>query len=152
VVGRWNIDVYRHAAAPRPLVWSILEDHRGYSGWNPYPRAELERDGDNAMNGTGAIRFLGAGPIGAREQMLEHDPPRLLSYTILSGVPVGGYRADVVLTETSDGGTDIRWTGSFESAPPAMGALMRTFLDRTLQGLASRLAREAERRVRATSS
>jgi uncharacterized protein YndB with AHSA1/START domain len=151
-VGQWNIDVYRHAAAPRSLVWSILEDHRGYSSWNPYPRAELEREGEGAMNGVGAIRFLGAGPIGAREQMLEHDPPRLLSYTILSGLPVSGYRADVVLTETSDGGTDIRWTGSFENAPPGMGRVLRTFLDRTLQGLAGRLARESERRARPTSS
>lgn len=149
---RWRIDVYRHADAPRDLVWLLLEDHRGYSGWNPYPRAELEQEGSPTPNAIGAIRFLGAGPVGAREQVLDHEPPRLLAYTILSGMPVRGYRADVVLTETSEGGTDIRWTGGFESAPPGMARLLRGFLDRTLQGLAGRLAREAERQARATSS
>lgn len=139
--------MFRHADAPRDVVWSLLEDHRGYSKWNPYPRAELEREGDGAVNGVGAIRFLGAGPIGAREQMLEHEPPRLLAYTILSGVPVVGYRADVVLTETADGGTDIRWTGGFDSAPPGLGRVVRGFLDVTLQGLAGRLAHQAERQA-----
>ncbi len=144
---RWTIDVFRHAAAPRDVVWALLEDHRGYSTWNPYPRAELEQLGETDPNGAGAIRFLGVGPIGAREQVLEHDPPGHLAYTILSGVPVRGYRADVVLTETSDGGTDIRWTGGFESAPPGTARALRGFLDRTLQGLAGRLARAAERRA-----
>jgi uncharacterized protein YndB with AHSA1/START domain len=144
--------VYRHADAPRDLVWSLLEDHRGYSGWNPFPQAQLEREGEGAVNGVGAIRFLGAGRIGAREEMLEHDPPRLLAYTILSGMPVRGYRADVVLTETTDGGTDIRWTGGFDSAPPGLARLLRGFLDRTLQGLATRLAREAERQARVATA
>jgi hypothetical protein len=84
--------------------------------------------------------------------MLEHDPPRLLAYTILSGMPVRGYRADVVLTETTDGGTDIRWTGGFDSAPPGLARLLRGFLDRTLQGLATRLAREAERQARVATA
>jgi uncharacterized protein YndB with AHSA1/START domain len=152
VGSHWRIDVFRHADAPRELVWSLLEDHRGYSRWNPYPRAELEQEGEDATNGVGAIRFLGAGPVGAREQVLDYEPPQWLAYTILSGVPVRGYRADVLLTETADRGTDIRWTGGFESAPPGMARLLRGFLDRTLQGLAGRLAREAERRAAATTS
>jgi uncharacterized protein YndB with AHSA1/START domain len=144
--------VYRHADAPRDVVWALLEDHRGYSAWNPFPQAELEREGETSPNGVGAIRFLGAGPAGAREQMLAHEPPRHLAYTILSGVPVRNYRADVVLTETADGGTDIRWTGGFESAPPGLARVLRGFLDQTLRGLATRLAREAERRAGATAS
>jgi uncharacterized protein YndB with AHSA1/START domain len=141
-----SIDVFRHADAPLELVWSILSDHRGYKDWNPIPTAELEVEGSPEPDGVGAIRKLGAPPVFAREQVLEFDPPRHLAYTILSGIPVRGYRADVNLYPTADLGTDIRWTGSFDSAPPAMRGPLRWFLQRVLEDMASRLVREAERR------
>jgi hypothetical protein len=141
------IDIYRHADAPLEVVWSILSDHRGYRTWTPVPTAELEVEGSPDPNGVGAVRKLGAAPVFARERVLEFDPPRHLAYTIVSGLPVRDYRADVWLSETSDAGTDIRWTGSFQSAPPGASWLMRAFLQRILDDTATRLAKESERRA-----
>jgi hypothetical protein len=142
---RPRIDVFRHADAAVDVVWSILSDHRRYSEWNPVPVSELEVEGSPDPDGVGAVRKLGARPIFARERVLEFDPPRHLAYTVVSGIPVRGYRADVELFATADGGCDIRWTGSFESAPPGMRGLLRAFLQRVLDDMASRLAKEAER-------
>ena len=58
-----RIDVYRHADAPRDVVWRILEDHRGYARWNPFPVARLEQEGTAAVNGTGAATFTNTGDI-----------------------------------------------------------------------------------------
>ena len=140
------IDVYRHAAAPIEVVWDLLQDHLRYPDWTTVPKAELERVGDDNPNGVGAIRRLGIGSIVAREQVVLYEPPLRLSYVVLSGLPVRGYRADVVLNATSDGGTDIRWTGAFESAPFGLSGLMRRFLERILRDFATALVREAERR------
>jgi hypothetical protein len=79
--------------------------------------------------------------------MLEFDPPRHLAYTVVSGIPVRDYRADVDLFATADGGCDIRWTGSFGSAPPGMRRVLRAFLQRVLEDMAARLAKEAQRRT-----
>jgi hypothetical protein len=149
---RARIDVFRHADAPVDVVWSILSDHRGYRNWTPVPVAELEVEGSPEPDGVGAVRKLGARPIFAREQMIEFDPPRHLAYTILSGVPVRDYRADVELFATADGGCDIRWTGSFGSAPPGTGRVLRAFLQFVLEDMAGRLVKEAERRIAAGTS
>ena len=144
---RPRIDVFRHADAPVDVVWSIVSDHRGYRTWTPVAVSELEVEGSPEPDGVGAVRKLGMRPIFAREQMIEFDPPRHLAYTILSGIPARDYRADVELFATADGGCDIRWTGSFGSAPPGMRRLLRAFLQRILEDSAARLAKEAERRA-----
>ena len=152
VSDRPRIDVFRHADAPVEVVWSIVSDHRGYRDWNPVPVSELEVEGSPDPDGVGAVRKLGARPIFAREQMLEFDRPHHLAYTILSGIPVRDYRADVEPFATADGGCDIRWTGSFGSAPPGLRRLLRAFLQRVLEDMASRLAKEAQRRAQAGTS
>jgi hypothetical protein len=84
--------------------------------------------------------------------VLDFDPPRHLAYTILSGPPARAYRADVHLMPTSDGGTDLRWTGSFASAPPGLARLTRALLAGAVRELANRAAREAERRAAARTA
>jgi uncharacterized protein YndB with AHSA1/START domain len=144
----WSIDVYRHADAPVESGWEIVSNHRAYPVWTTLRTARLEREGTGHPDGVGAIRFLGVGPIGAREEVLDFEPPHHLAYTILSGPPARGYRADVRLGETSDGGTDLRWIGSFESAPFGAGHLTRGLLARALRMLGDGAVAEAERRAR----
>ena len=141
-----EIDVYRHAEAPVETVWGVISNHRGYADWMPMPTAELEVEGSPEPDGVGAIRRLGAPPLIAREEVVAFDPPRAMSYTILSGLPVEDYRADVVLESTSDGGTDIRWKGSFGAAPPCLAGVMRRILETALVQLADGAVRESQRR------
>jgi hypothetical protein len=108
--------------------------------------SEWEREGEPAPGGVGAIRRLGRPPAYAREQILEYDPPRHLAYTIVSGLPVSGYHADVDLLPGVGGGTTIRWTGAFEPRIPATGALFAVILERIVRGYATAAATEAERR------
>ena len=92
----------------------------------------------------GAVRVLGMPPVVSREKIVEFDPPSRLAYTLESGLPVEGYQAEVRLEETSDGGTDIRWQSSFESARFGLARPTRLMFSRTVGDMARRLARHAE--------
>jgi uncharacterized protein YndB with AHSA1/START domain len=146
-MARRSFDVYRHADAPVHLVWDVLVDHERYSDWTALPASRLEREGQPDRNGVGSVRALGSGPTTSFEEVVEFDPPHHMAYVINSGPPVRGYRADVELMGTSDGGTDVRWVGSFESTPPGLTVPLRMVLEAAVTHLADRLVRESERRA-----
>jgi len=50
------------------------------------------------------------------EQILEAEEGRRLAYTVVAGIPVRNYRADVTLTPDGDG-THIRWEASWDPTP-----------------------------------
>lgn len=127
-------------AAPE-VVFAVLSDHAGMSGWTPLRASTLEREGDPAPNGVGAIRALKAlGTI--REEIMALDPPREMSYRILSGLPVRDHRATVQLL-AEGAGTRIVWSVTFVPKVPGIGFVLHGIIGDT----AKKLAAEAERRV-----
>jgi hypothetical protein len=89
------------------------------------------------------VRALGAksGPL-SKERIVEFNAPTHQAYEIVSGpMPVKGYRADVRLTSTPDGGTHISWKGSWTTRVPGVSG----FLTKMVRGFATGAAREAER-------
>ena len=128
----------RTTVAPIERVWELLADHRGYPSWTTLTGAELEREGDPPPNGVGAIRVLSTGPGKSREEVVAFEPPTHLAYTLLSGLPAKGYRADVRLTAQPGGGTQIEWASSFRSGP-LTALIIRT----AVRSFASRLAKAA---------
>ena len=64
----------RQVAAPPEIVFDVLTDHRRYTEITPLRRAELEREGEPAPNGLGAIRVLAAlpGPP-MREEVIAYE-------------------------------------------------------------------------------
>jgi len=102
-----------------------------------------ERDGAPDRDGVGAVRFFGMGRIGSREEVTAFDEPHHFAYRMLSGLPVRGYRSDVTLESTSDGGTVITWASQWDAARPAR--FWHVFLRSTMQRFARRLAAHAER-------
>jgi uncharacterized protein YndB with AHSA1/START domain len=137
-----TIDVHVYAAAPVEAVWRWLADARSWSTWTRFSYAELEREGVPAPDGVGAIRSFGTGKVVSREEILEFDPPHHLAYTLLSGMPVRDYRADVTLTPDGDG-TLITWHSTFEPKYPATGAALAAFMKFVLRDIATRLAQHA---------
>lgn len=137
-----RVEVYAHAAAPVESVWRWLADARSWSTWARFSYSELEREGFPAPDGVGAIRRFGSSGVVSREQILECDPPHHLAYTLLSGMPVRHYRADVTLTPDGDG-TLIAWRSSFLPRYPGTGAALAGFMRFVLKDIATRLAKHA---------
>ena len=146
------VSTYRVTAssnAPPETVFAVLADATRWREWaGPMISvSDWEREGDPAPGGVGAIRRLGRTPLFAREQIVEYEPPRHLAYTILTGIPVRGYHADIDLLPERER-TTIRWSGAFEPCVPGSGAVFAALLGRTVRGYARAAAAEAERRVR----
>ena len=139
------------SSAPPVAVFEVLADATRWREWagRTVTVSDWERDGDPAPGGVGAIRRLGRPPAFALEEILEYDPPHHLAYTIVRGLPVRGYHADIDLLAATDGGTTIRWAGAFEPKLPGTGALFAAILERIVHGYATSAAAEAERRLRA---
>lgn len=136
--------VVGHSAAPPDQVFAVLADGAGWSRWaGPMVvKSWWEREGTPAPGGVGAIRALGMKRIGSREEIVAYDPPAHLAYTILSGLPVRDYRADVRLTPQGSG-THIEWSGTFTPKVPGTAGAIGAFLRLTIGSFVRRLARFA---------
>jgi len=139
-----SYEVVGHSTAPPEKVFEVLADGAGWSRWaGPMVmKSWWEREGTPAPGGVGAIRALGSKRVGSREEIIAFDPPKHLAYTILKGLPVRDYRADVYLTPDG-GGTRIEWSGVFTPKVPGTGRAIRLFLLATIGGFVRRLGRHA---------
>src|SRR5262245_33287217 len=96
----------RSVAAPPETVFAVLTDHRRYTEITPLRKATLEREGEPAPNGLGAIRALTAVGPPMREEVVAYDPGRRFSYKLLSGLPFRDHVGTVEL-EPAGAGTRV---------------------------------------------
>jgi uncharacterized protein YndB with AHSA1/START domain len=137
----------RQVAAPPEIVFDVLTDHRRYPEITPLRRAELEREGEPAPNGLGAIRVLSAlpGPP-MREEVIGYDPPHRFAYTVLSGLPFRDHVGTVELTP-SDGGTKVVYAVRTTPTLPVGGFAAIAVLKQAIKQLLGGVAKESERRA-----
>src|ERR1700722_17472977 len=95
-------------AAPIEVVFDVLTDHRGYSKLTPLRSSTLEREGEPAPNGVGAVRVLKLAGPPIREEVTEFDAPSRFAYKMLSGAPVKSHTGTVELA-SSGSGTTLVW-------------------------------------------
>jgi hypothetical protein len=139
------VDEHAHSNAPREAVWRLVADTLTWPDWGAWSRAEVLREGTPPPGGLHAIKRLKLFPTTVVEEVTVFDPPNRLGYELRSGLPLRGYRAEIVLTDAPSGGTDIRWSGRFEAKLPGSGPLHRRLLARFTADTVERLARAAER-------
>jgi uncharacterized protein YndB with AHSA1/START domain len=137
----------RQVAAPPEIVFDVLTDHRRYTEITPLRRAELEREGEPAPNGVGAIRVLAAAPgPPMREEVLAYERPYRFSYKILSGLPVRDHVGTVEL-EPKDAGTEITYAVKTTPTIPLAGPVFMAILKKAIRDLIGGVAKESERRA-----
>jgi uncharacterized protein YndB with AHSA1/START domain len=145
-MGHKKIDVEATTSAPPSTVYALLRDGSTWPTWSPIGSFSLDREGASEREGLGAVRIFQTGRTRSCEEIIELVPDRRLSYTLLSGLPLRGYRADVDL-EPRGSGTTIHWRSSFDPKVPGTGWLYRLLLERfiarTARGLAAYAAAAA---------
>ncbi len=137
-------------AAQPEVVFEVLTDHRAYAQLTPLRSSTLEREGTPAPNGVGAIRVLKLAGPPLREEVTEFEPPSRFSYRLLSGAPVSDHHATVELTAVGSS-TALRW--HVESTPkiPVPDSVWAATVKQVIKPLLKGVARESERRGRATA-
>lgn len=132
--------------APPAAVYAALRDGSTWLHWTDLESFALERTGGDEPEGIGAIRVWRRGRYTFREEIVELVPGRRFSYTLLSGLAIRGYRADVDIEPDAAGGGTIRWHSSFLPKIPGTGWLYRRALEQTTRSFTEGLAAYAAAR------
>lgn len=137
---------HRDVAAPPETVFEVFVDHRGYSAITPLRRSELEREGDPAPNGVGAIRVLRSVGPPLREEVLTYEEPHRFSYKLLSGAPLKDHVGTVELTAQGSG-TRVVYAVRTMPTVPVVGPVVVAVAKQGVKQLLNGIAKEAERRA-----
>ncbi len=136
----------RQVAAPPETVFAVLTDHRRYTEITPLRKAVLEREGEPAPDGVGAIRVLSAVGPPLREEVLAYEPSRRFSYKLLSGLPVRDHVGTVELTPEA-GGTKVVYAVRTTPTVPVVGAAVVAAVKIGVGQLLGGIVKESERRA-----
>ena len=136
----------REVDAPPETVFEVLTDHRRYAEITPMRKSGLEREGEPAPNGVGAIRVLSSIGPPLREEVLVYEPPSRFSYKLLSGAPVRDRVGTVQLAPAGDG-TTVTYAVRTIPTLPLVGGAVVAVTKQAIKQLLDGIAAEAERRA-----
>jgi uncharacterized protein YndB with AHSA1/START domain len=138
----------RQVAAPPETVFEVLTDHRRYPEITPLRKAALEREGEPAPNGLGAIRVLTVAGPPMREEVIAYEPPSRFAYKLLSGLPFRDHVGTVELSPL-DGGTQMIYAVRTTPTVPLGAFVAMAVLKQAIKGLIAGVAKESEKRAAA---
>ncbi len=141
-----SFTLVREVAAPPEVVFDVLTDHRRYAEITPMRKSELEREGEPAPNGVGAIRVLRSIGPPLREEVIAYEPPSRFSYTLLSGLPIRDHVGTVELTPQGEG-TRVVYAIRTTPTLPLVGGAVVAAVKQGIKQLLDGVAAESERRV-----
>lgn len=143
----FSFEVSRSSKADPDTLFALVADGSRWPEWAKplVPAGSMVAKGSPDPLGVGAVRKLGVGKVGVKEETTAHEPGRLHGYKLITPGPIRNYRAEVRLTPREGGGTDLRWTGSAEERIPGTGKLTMAALNRLIGNLATKLVAKAER-------
>ncbi len=141
-----SFTLVREVDAPPEVVFDVLTDHRRYAEITRLRKTELEREGDPAPNGVGAIRVLRAVGPPIREEVVVYERPSRFSYKVLSGLPLRDHLGTVSL-EPSEGGTKVTYALKAIPTVPFAGKVVMIGLERAVTELLNGVVSESERRA-----
>jgi uncharacterized protein YndB with AHSA1/START domain len=101
------------ARANPEVVWALIEDANAYARWGPWDDSGYQDSDAGATRGVGSIRWYRSGRTTTVEEVLEIEAGRRMVYTVIGGIPVRNYRAEVTLSP-SNGGTHILWAATWD--------------------------------------
>ncbi|MGA8544466.1 MAG: SRPBCC family protein [Mycobacterium sp.] len=95
--------------APIETVFEALTNHRAIADYVwAVRRSTLDREGDPAPNGVGAVRRIEAVGPPIVEEIIDYQRPTRYAYKMLSGAPVRDHVGTVELREAGSG-TEVSW-------------------------------------------
>jgi uncharacterized protein YndB with AHSA1/START domain len=147
-MGKLHVEAEQTTRAAPEIVWAMVSDVMTYPRWGSWREAGYRRRGDTSPRGPGAVYWLRSSrryglryPVSV-EKILDAEQGRHLAYTVIGGIPVRNYRADITL-EPAPGGTRIRWAASWDRT--LAGRLVHRSLRRVYPQIVADLTAAAEK-------
>jgi hypothetical protein len=121
-MGQLHIETKGTTCADVETVWALVADANTYAQWGPWDDGGY----DPPVKGPslpGSIQWFRFGRrTTSVEKVLDVDEPSRIVYTVVRGIPVKNYRAEVTLTPNVPSGTSIRWAATWDNT--LMGRLV----------------------------
>lgn len=136
---RIEVSARGETAGSPARVYALLKDSTTWPSWSLIGSCEMVRGGQDGPHGVGAQRVFRTGFLRVFEEIPELVADRRVSYLLLSGMPMRGYRADIDLEPTEQGGTRIVWHSAFSPAVAGTGWFFRWFMTRVLRRMVADL-------------
>ena len=135
----------RTTTAPIETVFNALTNHRAIADhvW-AVRRSTLDREGNPAPNGVGAVRRLEAVGPPIVEEIIDYQQPTRYAYKLLSGAPVRDHVGTVELRQAGTG-TEVSWHLRSTPKVPGVDWLLQPVLKRVIGELLNGGVRAAER-------
>ena len=144
-----ELTVSRHINAPADVTFDVLTDARRYPGYTPIRRVEMEREGERAPNGEGAIRALHVVGPTIRERVIVYERPSRFAFEVISGAPgVSAYVGTQTYVAEAHG-TRVTYRVEVDPAIPGTGLAVAATIRGAIEVLMKLVDREAQRRVAA---
>lgn len=144
-----SFTLFREVNAPPEVVFDVLTDHRRYAELTPLRKSVLEREGEPAPDGVGAVRVLSAVGPPIREEVIVYERPSRFSYKVLSGLPVRDHVGTVSLEPDGDGRTRVTYALRTTPTVPVVGGVVIGVVKQGVKQLLNGVSAEAERRAAA---
>jgi uncharacterized protein YndB with AHSA1/START domain len=148
MTNKLHVEAEHTALAAPEIVWALISDAMTYPQWGPWRKAGYHSPGSASPRGPGAVYWLESSrryglryPVSI-ERILDVEEGRRLAYTVVKGIPVRNYQAEVTLDPTA-AGTRIRWAASWD--PTLAGRLVHRSLRRLYPQIVVDLATAAEK-------
>jgi uncharacterized protein YndB with AHSA1/START domain len=129
-------------SATPEAIWPLITDAARYAQWGPWSAAGYQ-DGASAHE-PGAVYWLrseqtyAGRAVTSVERVEDLEENHRLTYSVLRGMPVRNYRAEILLTPVPEG-TRIQWSASWDAT--ILGRLvqrgLRSFFPRAVSNLAA---------------
>ena len=138
--GGSHATVTRRIDAPVERVFALLADVHAWPAWGPFgsdPRPHLDRPGTlphPVRLGRHDLRVLLTSP----------DAPYWLRYRLTGGPSRARHSAEVILSPTAEGGTELEWRATMTGSLPGLGRRRTAAVATTVSELTGYLAAAAE--------
>jgi uncharacterized protein YndB with AHSA1/START domain len=132
--------VIRHIDAPIDTVFSLLADVHSWPRWGPF----TDTGSPTHIDQPGVPHPIRLGRRQLHVALSSPDAPYWVRYRLTGGPGRVQHTADVTLSPTDDGGTDLHWRATLTRHLPGTGCRRAAGLEAAVAGVAARLASAAE--------
>lgn len=140
-MNRLHVEAEGVSRASVEAVWRLVADADGYYRWGIWTESAWDTAPGGQPGAPGSQRSLRSGRNRVIERILEVDEGRRMTYTVVRGLPVRNYLAEVSLTDNG-AGTHVRWTAEWDRT--LLGRLVRRRLATVYVEVVSRLVAAAD--------
>jgi uncharacterized protein YndB with AHSA1/START domain len=122
-MGGLHVEATGTTLADVDTVWALVSDANTYAQWGPWSDGGYEPPSEGPSQ-PGSVQWFRFGRrTKSIEKILDVEAPTRIAYTVVRGIPVKNYRAEVTLAPNDLSGTSIRWTATWDKT--LMGRLVR---------------------------